>query len=69
MDVGLYESQVNLYLFHLSSNMFRLSRNSGLVCLEHVPIALVASIGTISYLSSPYLCPVSKSLFSSSPGL
>mmetsp|Transcript_44609 Transcript_44609/g.48271 ORF Transcript_44609/g.48271 Transcript_44609/m.48271 type:complete len:326 (+) Transcript_44609:758-1735(+) len=53
----------------LSSNIFPLSSDCGLVRLEHVPIALVASPETICSLSSPYLSPVLKSLCNSSPGL
>ena len=56
-------------ILSLSSNLFRLSSDCGIVCLEHVPVALVVSLETIPSLSSPYLSPVSKSLCSSSPGL
>ena len=48
----------------LSSNIYRLSSDCGLACLEHDPIALVASLETISSLSSLYLSPVLKFLFS-----
>ena len=53
----------------LSSNIFSLSSDCCIVCLKHVPVALVASVGTISSLSSPYLSPVPKFLFSSNSGL
>merc|ERR1712194_94163 len=53
----------------LSSDRFHLSSDCGIVHLEHVPVALVASLETIPSLSSPYLSPVSKSFCSSSPGL
>jgi len=53
----------------LSSDLFCLSSDCGIVRLEHVPVALVASLETIPSLSSPYLSPVSKSFCSSSPGL
>ena len=56
-------------ILRLSSDLFCLSSDCGLVRLEHVPIALVASLETISSLSSPYLSPVLKSLCNSSPGL
>ena len=45
----------------LSSNLFCLSSDCGIVCLEHFHVALVASLETIHSLSSPYLSPVSKS--------
>ena len=53
----------------LSSDLFRLSSDCGIVCLEHFPFALVAILETIPSLSSPYLSPVLKSLCNSSPGL
>ena len=53
----------------LSSDFCRLLSDCSLVRLEHVPIALVASEQTISSLSSSYFSPVSKFLFTSSPGL
>ena len=53
----------------LSSDILRLSSDCSLVCLEHVPIAPVASEKIISSLLSPYISPVSKFLCSSSPGL
>ena len=53
----------------LSSDLFRLSSDCGIVCLKYVPVALLASLETIPSLSSPYLSRVSKSFCSSSPGL
>ena len=55
---------------HLSSDLLCMSSDCGIVYLKHVPVALVvASLETISSLSSPYLSPVSKFIGSSSPGL
>ena len=53
----------------LLSNIYRLSRDCGFICLKHIPISLVAGLKTISPLSSSSLSPVLKFLFSSSPGL
>ena len=53
----------------LSSNIFRLSSDCDLVCLEYVPVAPVASLKIISSLSSPYLSPAPRFLCSLSPGL
>ena len=51
----------------LSSDLFCLSSDCGIVCLKHIPVALVASLETISSLSSSYFSPFSKFLCSSSP--
>jgi len=53
----------------LSSDLFHLSSDFGIVHHEHYPVALVASLETIPSLSSPDLSPVLKSLCNSSPGL
>ena len=53
----------------LSTDLFRLSSDCVVVRLKHFPVALLASLETIPFLSSPYLRPVSKTLCSSSPGL
>ena len=53
----------------LSSNIYRLSRDCGLVHLDHVPIALEASLEITSPLSSYSLSPGSRFLFRPSPGL
>ena len=53
----------------LSSNIFCISSDCGLVCLRYVSVALVASLETTSSLSSPYLSPVPSFLCSSSSSL
>ena len=56
-------------ILSLSSKILRLASHCGCVCLEHVPIALLACSEIIPPLSSPSLSPVSSFLCSSSPGL
>ena len=56
-------------ILSFSSKILRLISHCGCVCLEHVPIALLARLETIYPLSSPSLSPILSILCTPSPGL